>query len=277
MTAIMQAASSRSPSISSFARRYGPWAVITGASDGIGRAFAGQLAAQGIDVVLVARRADVLEELGAELRSTRGVQVRVVASDLTERTGVDAVLDATASLDVGLLVAAAGYGTSGRFVTLPREAELAMIDVNCRAVTELAHAFGARFAARGRGGLVLLSSLLAFQGVARASTYAATKAFVQSLAEGLRLELAADGVDVVAAAPGPTRSGFASRARMQMSFATAPDVVARETLRMLGQRTTVRPGWLSKLLEWSLRLNPRAVRVRILSQIMQGMTRHQTA
>ena len=276
MTDIMQrpAAAPRRQS-SHFAGRYGPWAVVTGASDGIGREFARQLAALGLDVVLVARRRAALEELARELRRAHGVEARVLAADLAHPAGVDAVLEGTRALDVGLLVAAAGYGTSGRFVGLPLDAELAMIDVNCRAVTALSHAFGARLAARGRGGIVLLSSLLAFQGVARSATYAATKAFVQSLAEGLRLELAADGVDVVAAAPGPTHSGFAARARLHMTRATAPDVVARETLGALGRRTTVRPGWLSKLLEWSLKPNPRALRVRILSQIMQGMTRHQ--
>jgi short-subunit dehydrogenase len=246
---------------------------VTGASDGIGCAFARQLALAGIHLVLVARRGEVLERLAAELREVHRVETRVVIAVLTEASAVEAVLDATRALDIGLLVAAAGYGTSGRFLTLPLSHELEMIDVNCRAVTALTHAFADRIAQRGRGGIVLLSSLLAFQGVARAATYAATKAFVQSLAEGLRLELAPDGVDVVAAAPGPTHSGFAVRARMRMARATSPDVVARGTLAALGCRGTVRPGWLSKLLEWRLKPNPRAVRVRILSRIMDGMVK----
>ena len=258
-----------------FVHRYGRWAVVTGASDGIGREFARSVAACGIDVVLVARRRDALDRFASELRCEYDVDTRTLAVDLTAPTAVDAVIDATGSLDVGLLVAAAGYGTSGAFLTLARDAELGMIDVNCRAVTALSHAFGGRFAARGRGGIVLLSSLLAFQGVGRAATYAATKAFVQSLAEGLRVELAPAGVDVIAAAPGPTRSGFAARARMRMTRTTSAEVVARQTLAALGRRTTVRPGWLSKLLEWSLKPTPRGVRVRIVSRIMHGMTRDQ--
>lgn len=272
-TRLTSAESRRRHSDARLVQRYGPWAVVTGASDGIGCAFARELASAGMRVVLVARRRDALERLADELRRTCAVEARVVVADLTEPPAVAAVLEATRALDVGLLVAAAGYGTSGRFLTLPVEFELEMIDVNCRAVTALSHAFGDRFAQRGRGGIVLLSSLLAFQGVARAATYAATKAFVQSLAEGLRIELAPDGVDVVAAAPGPTHSGFAARARMHMGRATGPDIVARETIAALGRRRTVRPGWLSKLLEWSLKPNPRGIRVRILSGIMRNMTK----
>ena len=118
--------------------------------------------------------------------------------------------------DVGLLIASAGFGTSGPFVDGRLDEELGMIDVNCRAVAALSHAFGRRFVDRKGGGIVLISSLVAFQGVPRAANYAATKAYVQSFAEALRLELKPLGVDVIASAPGPIRSGFATRASMTM-------------------------------------------------------------
>jgi uncharacterized protein len=254
--------------------RYGPWAVVTGASDGIGRELALSLARRGLDVVLVARRARALEAVAAELRASHGVEALVVTADLSERSGVAEVVARAAGLDVGLLVAAAGFGTSGRFVDGDVEAELDMIDVNCRAVAALTHHFGARFAARGRGGIVLMSSLVAFQGVPRAANYAATKAYVQSLAEGLRLELAPSGVDVLSSAPGPIDSGFAKRANMKMGMAGTPESVAEETLEALGRKGTVRPGWLSKLLEWSLSLLPRWGRVRMMGVVMGGMTKH---
>jgi short-subunit dehydrogenase len=120
-----------------------------------------------------------------------------------------------------------------------------------------------------------MSSLVAFQGVPRAATYAATKAFIQTFAEGLRLELSSSGVDVVASAPGPVRTGFEARADMRMSAAAGPAVVARATLDALGHRTTVRPGFLSKFLEASLLPLPRLARSRIMSVVMGGMTRHQ--
>ena len=258
---------------SGFRGRYGPWAVVTGASDGIGRAIASELAARGVHVVLVARRAEVLDALAATFSSQHGTETRAIAVDLSNGNGIATLLERTRELDVGLLVAAAGFGTSGPFLEADLDAELDMIDVNCRAVAALAHAFGRRLVARGRGGLVLLSSLVAFQGVPRAANYAATKAWVQSFAEGLRVELAPHGVDVLASAPGPVRSGFAARASMTMSMAQTPSEVARGTLGALGRWGTVRPGFLARFLELSLSLLPRWGRVRMMGVVMGGMTK----
>jgi short-subunit dehydrogenase len=266
----------RRPFNRSFFDLYGPWAVVTGASDGIGRAMARDLAARGLYVVLVARRRARLEELAHELRA-HGVETRVVEADLASPEGASLVLEATRELDVGLYVASAGFGTSGSFLDGALDEELAMLDVNCRALMMLAHAYGRRLRARGRGGMVLLSSLVAFQGVPRAAHYAATKAYVQTLSEGLHLELAPHGVHVLASAPGPVHSGFAERADMRMGAALTPEDVARGTLDALGTRMTVRPGWLSLLLEASLALLPRGLRARILARVMHGMTRHQAA
>lgn len=235
-----------------------------------------RLAELGCAVVLVARRRPRLEELATELAERHGIETRVVAADLATGDGVERVLEATRPLDVGLLAACAGFGTSGPLVDGDLADELAMVDVNCRAVAALSHDFARRLVARGRGGLVLMSSIVAFQGVPRAANYAATKAYVQSLAEGLRVELAPRGVDVVASAPGPTRSGFADRADMRMDRAVDAATVARETLTALGRRTTVRPGLLSKLLGYALAMLPRWGRVRVLTAVMGGMTRHQT-
>ncbi len=255
--------------------RYGPWAVVTGASDGIGRALATELAAAGVHLALAARRGDVLEELARELSTRYGVETHPLPVDLSQSSGVDALVNGTRDLDVGLLVAAAGFGTSGPFLDSDIASELDMIDVNCRAVAAVTHAFARRFVARGRGGIVLLSSLVAFQGVPRAANYAATKAYVQSLAEGLRLELGPRGVDVLASAPGPVHSGFAARA--SMSLAQTPTEVARGTLAALGRWGTVRPGFLARFLELSLAFLPRWGRVRMMGVVMGGMTKHHGA
>jgi uncharacterized protein len=254
-------------------RRHGAWAVVTGASDGIGRAFATQAAAAGLNVVLVARREAVLRELAAQLTAEHAVETRVIAADLAEPRSVTALAEQCSSLDVGLLVAAAGFGTSGAFIDAPLDDELSMIAVNCGAVAQLCHHFGARFAAQKRGAIVLLSSIVAFQGVARAANYAATKAYVQSLAEGLGVELAPYGVTVLSCAPGPVHSGFASRANMTMGATVSAHTVARDSLAALGSKGTLRPGLLSKLLGWSLALLPRWARVRVMTKIMTGMTR----
>jgi short-subunit dehydrogenase len=264
-----------SAAVSRLARRYGPWALVTGASDGIGQAFAHHLAAEGFNLVLVARRERALSALAVDLGQAHGVQCRVLPADLSDLEMVHRLADATADLDVGLLVAAAGFGTSGPFLQGDLGVETEMVDLNCTSVAALAWHMGPRLVKRGRGGVVFLSSLLAFHGTAHAANYAATKAYVQALAEGLRVEWAAHGVDVIASAPGPIRSGFAARARMQMAQALPAAVVARVTMQALGRRTTVRPGWLSKLLGWSLALLPRWGQVRVMTQVMKGMTAHQ--
>lgn len=253
--------------------RYGPWALVTGASEGIGEAFARALAAEGFGLLMVARRAERLEALAVELRRAHPVEVRVLTADLATRAGTQAAIAAGGALDLGLVVTAAGFGTSGSFLLSDPEEELAMLEVNCRAVLEMTHRFSQQFAERGRGGIVLFSSLVAFQGVPRAAHYAATKAWVQSLAEGIAPELRRRGVDLVAAAPGPVRSGFAGRARMTMGATDSPATVARGALAALGRRTTVRPGLLSKLLEASLAFLPRRGRVRMMGLVMAGMTR----
>jgi uncharacterized protein len=255
--------------------RYGPWAVVTGASDGIGKAFAHHLAAGGLNLVLVSRRESKLTALAAELQQLHGVQCQVLATDLSDLEAVHRLADSTAALDLGLLVAAAGFGTSGPLLDANLGVETEMADLNCTSVMAQAWHFGTRFARRGRGGVVFMSSLLAFHGTPRAAHYAATKAYVQSLAEGLRVEWAPLGVDVIASAPGPISSGFAARAKMQMAQSLPADVVARVTMQALGRRTTVRPGWLSKLLGWSLALLPRWGQVMVITQVMKGMTAHQ--
>ncbi len=250
---------------------YGPWAVVTGASDGIGRAIATELARERLSLVLVARRRAALEELADDLRSRFSVEARPFVADLSSRSETARLDLETRDIDVGLLVAAAGYGASGPFIEASQDAELGMIDVNCRALAQSAHDFARRFVRRGGGGLVLMSSLVAFQGVPGAANYAATKAFVQTLAEGLSVELKDKGVDVLASAPGPVVSGFGARAGMKIEKGQTPQEVALGTLSALGRRTTVRPGFLAKALEASLAPLPRYFRARVMGRVMAGL------
>ncbi len=143
-----------------------------------------------------------------------------------------------------------------------------------RAEFGLGHALGNRMLARGKGGIVLVSSLLAWQGVSKAATYAATKAFVQSFAEGLRFEWRTLGVDVIVSAPGPVMSSFDRRANMTIRNGEKPETVARETLSGLGRRTTVVPGLLSKFLTYSILIAPRTLRIQIMKRIMENLTNH---
>jgi len=252
--------------------RYGSWAVVTGASSGIGKEMALRLAEAQLNLVLVARSQDVLEQLATDLSKQYGIETRVVRLDLATETGMDTLATVTQDLDVGLLVAAAGFGTSGLFLNSQLDQEMEMLNVNCRALLALTWFFGQRFAKQGRGGVVLMSSIVGFQGLPFAAHYAATKAYVQTLAEGLSVELAPMGVDVIASAPGPTNSGFGARAGMKMGQVLHPKEVAQVTLNALGRKFFVLPGLLTKVLIYSLVPLPRWARVRIMGSVMKSMT-----
>ncbi len=255
-----------------FRNKYGRWALVTGASDGIGKDFVCELARRGFNLVLVARRKSILEEIGSKLRKENSIEIQVIEADLSDSNDTKKVILNTKNLDIGLIVLAAGFGTSGEFISISIENELNMIDLNCRAVVELTHSFANKFKQNKKGGIVLFGSILGFQGVARTANYAATKAFVQSFAEGIRSELKPFNVNLVSVAPGPVNSGFAGRANMQMGSAQSPEGIANETLNALGKKTTVRPGFLSKLLGYSLSTLPRFGRSIILNKIMSEMT-----
>lgn len=251
--------------------KYGPWAVITGASDGIGRAIAGRAAADGLNVVLAARSAGKLEDLAAELNRAHGVQARPVKVDLSRPAGAATLLHAIDDLDVGLAVLAAGFGTIGPLAEASTADELEMIAVNVTAVAELAQSFAARMIERGGGGIVLFGSVLGWQGVPGQANYSATKAYVQALAEGLHGELKPQGVDVLCVAPGPVHTGFAARAGMTMKSAATPDVVADAAWSAVGHRVTVVPGLQAKFTTAALKALPRYVRSLILGRVMASM------
>jgi uncharacterized protein len=212
--------------------------------------------------------------LRGEIKKRHTVETRVIPADLSAPAGRTTVEHETRHLDVGLLVAGAGFGTSGSILSADLRVERNMLEVNCLAVLEQSVSFGQRFTKRGRGGIILMASLLAWQGVPGAAHYAATKAYVQSLAEGLHQELKPKNVDVLASAPGPVNSGFAGRADMKLGSADTPASVAKGSLQVLGRKATVIPGVLGKFLTYSLLPLPRVFRVRILSSVMASMTRH---
>ncbi|MDJ0922599.1 MAG: SDR family NAD(P)-dependent oxidoreductase [Henriciella sp.] len=256
---------------SRFTEKYGPWALVTGGSDGIGRAIAFDAAARGLNVCLVARREDQLQATARDIEDHFGVETRISATDLSTPNGVDHLVGELLDLDIGLFAACAGFGTSGHFVDSDLTRELNMVDVNCRAVVALTHVIANAMAVRGGGGIVLMGSIVGFQGVANAAHYAATKAYIQCFAEGLNAEMKIHNVDVLASAPGPVMSGFAERADMTMGGAASPASVAKGTLNALGRKSTVRPGLLSKFLGYNLAILPRPLRKRVMGQIMKGM------
>jgi short-subunit dehydrogenase len=250
-----------------FRTRYGPVAVVAGASEGLGLAFAEELAARGLDLVLVARRAERLGEVAARLAAAHGMSARPIAADLRLAEACDRVVLEADAARVGLLVFDAAYSPIGPFLDVALEDHMRVLDVNCRAPARLAHAFGAAMAARGNGGILLMSSMAGFQGASHVAHYAATKAWNTTLAEGLAEELGPRGVDVLACCAGATRTpGYlASRPSRERAPTMDPRDVAREALDALPRRGSFVPGRANRAAAVFLRLLPRRWAVRIAS------------
>jgi short-subunit dehydrogenase len=189
-----------------FAERYGPWALVVGASAGIGAAVADEAARRGVNVLTVARRAPLLDERAAAMRAAHGVAVQTLAVDLTDPGAVDAITAAAGALEIGTLVYNAAAEPRGYFLDVPVSAHLDNITVNCTVPTVLCHHFGGAMAARGRGAIALVSSMGALQGGKVFASYFAAKAYEWILAEGLWAELAEAGVDALAYVVGATRT-----------------------------------------------------------------------
>ena len=254
-----------------FRSQYGPWALVTGASDGIGKALAAEVAARGVNVVLSARRRDQLQTIACDLAAAHGVKTLVVAADLAQPEGVDQLEQQTRHLDVGLIVLSAGFATSGPFADAPLASELEMVCLNVTVVTRLAHTFARQMQNRGRGGIMLFGSILGRQGVPWVSCYAATKAYVQILAEGLHHELKPRGIDVLSVEAGPVHTGFEARAGLNYGSATTAQAVAKAAVAALGKRASVIPGVRARFLVTSLAILPRRLRARFLADVIDRM------
>lgn len=248
------------------------WAVVTGASAGIGRATAERLAAGGRSVVLVARRRERLEALAEQLATAHGVQAVALPLDLTAAGAVARVLAEVDARDADLFVHAAGFGLGGAHAAIPLAHHLEMLDLNCRTTVGLTHGLAERYRARGRGGIVLFGSVVAFSGVPWAAHYAATKAFVLTLGEALQAELAGTGVEVTVVAPGPTRSEFGGRAGMAITVGATPEEVARTVVARLGRRGVVLTDRFAWMIRSSTIFAPRRLAVAILGWVMANMT-----
>ncbi len=184
------------------------WAVVTGASSGLGRGFATKLASDGMPVVIVARSAGVLHDLADELRETYGVEAEVIVADLSDATAREALVADLADRDVEILVNNAGFGTLGDFVTADPDRMTEEITLNCLALTQLSRAVAPGMVARGGGAIVNVASTASFQPIPGFGVYAATKAYVLRLSLAMWHELRPSGVSVLALCPGPTDTNF---------------------------------------------------------------------
>lgn len=258
----------------SFADRYGPWAAVTGAGQGIGAAFVADLAGRGVNVLLIDRDADALAARTGELAGAP-VEVRSAVVDLAAPDGADQVLAAIGDFDLGLLISNAALSFEGPLLEQGLDAALVQLHVNCRVPLTLVHAVLPRLVARGRGGLILLSSLSAMRGAPLVSGYAATKAWNLILAESLSQEVQAAGVDVMAVLPGSTRTPGWLGSRPQASLGTSnvmePADVAREALDALGTVPSIIPGQENRESDAFMASLDRAEAIKIMGDVMRQM------
>lgn len=246
-----------------FAEQYGPWALVTGASSGLGEQYARALAARGLHVIVIARRLERLRTLAEELGETYGVRVKAVEADLLQPSAVEKIQRIAAERDLGLIVCNAGIGASGRFLELDERRLIEMVRLNCEAPVRLLRALTPALTRRGRGGVIMLGSTASFQCTPWMSVYGATKAFDLHLAEGLTVELGPHGIDVLSVCPGHTATEFhqvagVDRAAVGGAPADPADVVA-QSLRHLGRTMTFVHGRRNRWMCFANRLVPRPI------------------
>lgn len=253
--------------------RYGDWALVTGASSGIGAELARQIAADGMNVVLSARRSDRLARLAEEIEKASGVATRVVVADLSERDGQAALLEGVADLEIGLLVNNAGLGYQGRFDLQDGEKLRRLLAVNCEAPLVLTHALARRMCERGRGAVLFTGSAAGHQPLPLHAVYSATKAFDRMLGESLWGELRASNIDVTVLEPGSTRTEFQALAGELAHPGDPVETVARTGLEALGQQPSVLVGWYNWLrANVASRLLTRPVAIHAAHAVMAAQT-----
>jgi uncharacterized protein len=260
----------------SFHDRYGPRALITGAAQGIGAAFADQCAARGLSLVIVDVMEAPLLALAERLRADHGVDVVSVVVDLTRDDFLARLCEVTDAMEIGLLVANAGRANVGGFFSTPVDDLRRVLRLNCDATLQLVHHHGGLMRDRRRGGMILLSSLSALQGTGTVAHYAATKAYNLILAEGLWYELREAQVDVLALLPGATHTpGFdGTGAALGEAMIMSADDTVREALDALGRRPSHAAGRVNRLAAFVMgRLVPRALAVRWMGDSMARIYR----
>ncbi len=255
-----------------FKEQYGPWALVSGASAGIGAEFARQLARIGLNLVLIARRKQRIDTLARQLQSVNKIQVKAIAADLSRPDFLPSLVSAIGSLEIGLLVNNAGFGLAGAFLDHEVEKELALLDVNCRASLILAHAFGRKMAERQRGGIIFVSSVSAFIATPVEAHYAASKSYELFLAESLGYELKKHGVDVLALCPGATKTEFHVVAGSHPVTGMPVAPVVELAIKTLGKRAVAIPGWHNRLLVGLLKLTPRRLQTFFAGRVMGKLT-----
>ncbi len=263
-----------------FARRFGPWAVVTGASSGIGREFAEQLAAVKINLILVSRRLEKLDQIGAELASKYQIETRSAALDLSTADFLPGLIAATKEFDVGLIVSNAGADHMGALLKVPLEDLRAMQRLNAASHLDIAHYFGSHFfQTRNSAGLLFVSSTASLQATPLLANYAGAKAYVRTLAQALNYEVKGTGVHSCALIAGPTSTpAFHNRTDIDLNSMPMPPMkvqpVVRAGLRAIAENKAYTiPGFMNSMMD----LMGRKIMTRGMAASMWGILMNRAA
>jgi uncharacterized protein len=232
-------------------KKYGDWALVIGAAEGIGFAFAENLAAVGYHLMMIDNQEKKLKESSAKLSIEYKIQVSELVIDLSSTDAALMIEENIQDLDIGILMYNVAVVHIGGFIDLEQGQHLALLRANCIHMTSLVHLLSKKMVSKGTGAIILMSSMAAFQGSALLAHYAATKAYTRVLAESLWYELKEKGVDVIACCPGPTNTpAFRASNVQKMSFFAPPilepDYIAAQTLKYLGKKPSFVPGFWNK-------------------------------
>ena len=254
--------------VNPFSSRYGPWAVVAGASEGLGAEFAKQLAESGVNLLLIARQAELLSVVAEDIRCRHGVEVRCLVQDLADTELARILQEATADLEVGIIIYNAAYVPTGRFTEMDPDSLEQLVRVNVQGPVTMVRALTPAMCERSRGAIVLVSSLAGMQGSPGVAAYAASKAFNTILAEGLWAELGERNIDVIVSCAGamPT-PGYQRTFNMDAPGMLDPAVVAKRTLRALGRGPRFIPGAINRMAAFlTTRLLPRKAAIQVIGR-----------
>jgi short-subunit dehydrogenase len=259
-----------------FRSRYGPCALIAGAAAGLGAAYARQIAAAGLDLILLDRDEAALKTTVAEIQASHRVRVEPLLADLASEDFVDRIRPSLAGREIGLLVCNAAIGTVAPFLDISSAQIDAMLDVNCRAPLLLVQGLAPAMVERGRGGIILMSSMSGDFGSSQLAVYAGTKAFTLVVGDALWAELGPRGIDVLVVRPGSTRTpGWLSTQRDGEEMpAMQPDEVVREALEALGREPNIIPGEMNRQAAAMLAGMPRRQVIEMMSGITARLLRN---
>lgn len=253
-------------------KKYGEWALVTGASSGIGKAFAEKLAEMGINLILIARRKNLLQEIGMDLNKKHSIEVRIIEADLTDQRKLTDILSFMNNYEIGILVNNAGVGSPGSFLTSPILSDLNMISLNCTAPLVLTKYFANRMKHNNRGAIIFLGSVVGYYPNPSNALYSATKAFDTAFGNSIAYEMKNYNIDVLVVNPGATDTEFKRLSNSKKGpFLRSPEQVVNSTLKKLSRKYNFVDGLFNKCFLLILKFIPNKIKTNLIGKLSGSM------